>query len=144
MRILFLLLIVSFSGTAIAQSSSRFTITRSVVASGDATFSTSGRYQLGSTIGQPLAAVPSSARFSIQGGFWIWPAPGIFAPAKVGDNFVLSFQTERGKTYLLQYIDSLASASWQSLPSVAGDGSLKTVTNSAPGVAQRYYRLIEK
>src|SRR5881396_4214703 len=106
MKILFLLLIVSFSGTAIAQSSSRFTITRIVVASGGATFSTSSRFQLGSTIAQPLAAVPSSARYSIQGGFWIWLAPAIFAPTKVGDNFVLLFQTEPGKTYTPQYVDS--------------------------------------
>ena len=144
MKILFLCLIISFSGTAFAQSSSRFTITRSVIASGGATFSTSSRFQLGSTIAQPLAALTSSSRFSIQGGFWIWPAPGIFAPAKVGDNFVLSFQTEPGKTYTPQYVDSLTTLSWQYLPNISGDGSVKTVTNSAPGVAQRYYRLIEQ
>jgi len=143
MKILFLLLIVSFSGTAFAQSSSRFTITRSVVASGGATFSTSSRFQLGCTIAQPLAAVPSSSRFSIQGGFWIWPAPGIFAPTKVGDNFVLSFQTEPGKSYTPQYVDSLATLNWQNLPNVAGDGTVKALTNSAPGVTQRFYRLIE-
>ena len=144
MRILLLFLIVSFSGTAFAQSSSRFTITRSVVASGGTTFSSSSRFQLGSTIAQPLAAVPSSSRFSIQGGFWIWPAPGILAPAKVGDNFVLSFQTEPGKTYTPQYVDSLSALNWQNLPSVAGDGTVKTVTNSAPSVTQRFYRLIEQ
>src|SRR5439155_11566208 len=144
MRILLLFLIVSFSGTAFAQSSSRFTITRSVVAGGGTTFSTSSRFQLGSTIAQPLAAVPSGARFSIQGGFWIWPAPIIFAPAKVGDNFFLSFQTEPEKTYTPQYVDSLSASNWQSLPSVAGDGTVKTVTNSAPSVTQRFYRLIEQ
>src|SRR2546422_10221757 len=134
MRILSLFLIVSFSGTAFAQSSSRFTITRSAVAGGGTTFSTSSRFQLGSTIGQLLAAVPSSSRFSIQGGFWIWPAPGIFAPTKVGDNFVLSFQTESGKIYVPQYVDSLSALNWQNLPSVAGDGTVKSVTNSAPSV----------
>ena len=48
---------------ALAQSSGRFTIARSAVAGGGATFSTSNRFQLGSTIAQPLAAVPSSSRF---------------------------------------------------------------------------------
>src|SRR5437016_8123128 len=121
MKIPTLFLLAAFSGMAIAQSSSRFTITRSVVASGGTTFSTSSRFQLGSTIAQPLAAVPSSSRFSIQGGFWIWPAPIIFAPTKVGDNFILSFQTEPGKIYVPQYVDSLCALNWQKLPSVAGD-----------------------
>ena len=144
MKILLLLLLASFSGTAFAQTSSRFAITRSVVASGGTTFSTSSRFQLASTIAQPLAAVPSSGRFSIQGGFWIWPSPTIFAPAKVGNNFMLSFQTEPGKTYTAQYVDSLTTLNWQSLTPISGDGTVKTVTNSAPGVSQRFYRLIEQ
>src|SRR5580698_1248358 len=93
MKTLILLLLVSISGTAFAQSSARFAITRSVIAGGGTTFSSSARFRLGSTIAQPLAAVPSSARFSIQGGFWIWQAPIIFAPTKTGNNFVVSIQT---------------------------------------------------
>ena len=141
---LILFLIVSISATAFAQSSSRFTITRSVIAGGGTTPSTSSRFQLNSTIAQPLAAVPSSARFSIQGGFWITPSPVIFAPAKVGTNFMVSIQTELGKTYTVQYVDSLATLNWQNLPSIGGDGTVKTVTNSAPNVTQRFYRLIEQ
>ncbi len=129
--------------SGLAQSSSRFTITRSVIAGGGTTFSSSARFQLGSTIAQPLAAVPSSARFSIQGGFWIWPAPIIFAPTKVGNNFILSFQTQPGETYTVQYSDTLAPPSWLSLPSVAGNGSVESATNFAPGVAKQYYRLIQ-
>ena len=126
------------------QSSSRFTITRSVVAGGGTTLSTSSRFQLGNTIGQPLAAVPSSTRFSIQGGFWIRPSPIFFAPAKVGTNFMVSVQTEPGKTYTVQYVDSLTTLNWQNLPNIIGDGTVKTVTNSASGVTQRFYRLIEQ
>jgi len=142
MKILFLLLLIS--STAFAQSSARFTITRSVIAGGGTTFSSSARFRLGSSIGQPLAAVPVSARFSIQGGFWIWPAPIIFAPTKVGNNFIVSIQTELGKTYIVQYTDTLAPPSWQNLPGVAGNGGVELVTNSAPGVPQRYYRLIQQ
>ncbi len=142
MRILLLLVSLSILATAgFAQSSARFSITRSVVASGGTTFSTSSRFQLGSTIAQPLAAVPSSARFSIQGGFWIQPAPIVFAPTKVGTNFLFSFQTEPGETYTAQYVNSLSALNWQSLPSVVGDGTVKTITNSAPGVTQRFYRI---
>jgi hypothetical protein len=132
--------------SASAQSSARFTITRSVVAGGGTAFSSSSRFQLGlgSPIAQPLAAVPSSSRFSIQGGFWIWPSPTFFAPTQVGNNFIVSFQTSPGNTYTVQYTDTLAPPSWQDLPSVAGNGALESVTNSAPGVGQRYYRLLEQ
>jgi hypothetical protein len=143
MKILFLFMLIS--STAFSQSSARFTITRSVVAGGGTTFSSSARFQLGSTIAQPLAAVPSSARFSIQGGFWIVPGTTIVAPNKVGNNFMFSFQTEQGETYTAQYVNLLTSSNnWQSLPSVTGDGTVKSVTNSAPGVTQRFYRLIEQ
>ena len=144
MKSLALLILISFSTSVLAQGSARFTITRSVIAGGGTTFSTSSRFQLGSTIAQPLAAVPSSARFSIQGGFWIWPSPTIFAPTKTGDDFTLSFQTELGETYTPQYIDSLSTLNWQSLPSVAGDGTVKTVTNTAPGIPQQFFRLIQQ
>ncbi len=87
--------------------------------------------------------MPSSSRFSIQGGFWIWPSPTFFAPTKVGNNFIVSFQTSLGNTYTVQYTETLASPNWQNLPSVAGNGAVESVTNSAPGVAQRYYRLLE-
>ena len=142
MKILFLFLLV-FS-TAFAQSSARFSITRSVIAGGGTTFSSSARFQLGSTIAQPLAAVPSSARFSIQGGFWIRPAPVFFAPTAVNGNFMVSIQSELGGSYTVSYANSLSSPSWQTMTNITGNGSVITVTNSAPGVAQRFYRLIQQ
>ena len=141
MKTFFLLLLLT--STAFAQSSARFTITRNIIAGGGTTFSTSSRFQLGSTIAQPLAAVPSSSRFSIQGGFWIWPSPILFGPAKAGTNFLVSIQSELGKTYTLQYLNTLGS-SWQSLPTITGNGNVITVTNSAANVTQRFYRLIEQ
>ncbi|HSY18811.1 MAG TPA: hypothetical protein VK815_10775 [Candidatus Acidoferrales bacterium] len=138
------MLLMLVSSAAFAQNSARFTITRSVVAGGGTTFSTSARFQMGSTIAQPLAAVPSSARFSIQGGFWIQPAPIIYAPIKVGNDFKLSFPTELGETYTVQYVDSLSTLNWQNLPSISGDGTTRTVTNSAPGVTQQFFRLMQQ
>jgi hypothetical protein len=114
-----------------------------VIAGGGTTFSSSARFQLGGTIAQPLAAVPSSARFSIQGGFWIHPAPVFFAPAHAGTNFMVSIQSELGKIYTVQYLNTLGSA-WQNLTSVAGNGNIITVTNSTLGVPQRFFRLIEQ
>ncbi len=144
MKSFLLFLLISLSTNVFAQSSARFAITRGVIASGGTTFSSSARFQLGSTIAQPLAAVPSSARFSIQGGFWIWPSPTFFAPTEVGTNFIVSFQTTPGKTYIVQYTTTLAPQNWQNLPSVAGNGAVESVTNSASGSAQKFYRLIEQ
>jgi hypothetical protein len=141
MKILILLLLTA--SEAFAQSSSRFTITRNIIAGGGATASASSRFQLASTIAQPLAAMPSSSRFSIQGGFWIWPSPILFGPAKVGTNFLVSIQSELGKTYTLQYMNALGS-SWQSLPTITGNGNVITVTNSAANAMQGFYRLIEQ
>ena len=144
MKLLFLLALVGWGENVFAQSSSRFAITRGVIADGGTTFSSSARFQLGSTIAQPLAAVPSSARFSIQGGFWITPAPILFAPTKVGTNFTVSIQTELGGTYTVQYVNSLSALNWQNLTSVTGNGSVMTVTNSAFGVTNRFYRLMQQ
>lgn len=141
MKNLVLLLLVS--GTAFAQSSPRFAITRNVIAGGGATTNASPRFTLSSTIAQPLAAVPSSARYSIQGGFWIVPAPIMFGPTTVGTNFLVSIQSELGKTYTVQYLNALGST-WQSLPSVAGTGGIITVTNSSAATTQRFYRLVEQ
>ena len=141
MKILVLLLLVS--GTAFAQSSARFTITRSVIAGGGVT-SSSARFQLGGTAAQTLAAVPTGARFSIQGGYWIWPAPIFFAPAKTGTNFMVSIQSEPGKTYTVQSLTALGSGSWQNLATVTGNGGVITVTNAASGNIQQFYRLIEQ
>ena len=135
--------LISLATHAFAQSSARFSIVGSTIAGGGATTSTGSRFQLASTVGQSVAAAPGSSRFSIQSGFWIWPAPIIFAPTKVGTNFLFSFQTELGKTYTAQYVDSLSANNWQALPNIAGDGTVKTVTNAAPNVLQRFYRLIE-
>ena len=142
MKILCLLLLVS--GTAFAQSSSRFAITRSVMAGGGATTNSSARFQLAGTVGQPLAAVPANTEFSIQGGFFIRPAPIFFAPTSVNGNFLVSIQTELGGNYTVSYANSLMNPNWQTLTNFTGNGLVMTVTNSALGVASRFYRLIQQ
>lgn len=146
MKSLLFFLLISLSTSVIAQSSGRFTITRGVIAGGGTTFSSSARFQLGSTIAQPLAAVPASARFSIQGGFWIWPAPIIYAATKIGTNFVFSFQTDLGQPYMVQYVNSLSAPNpnWQTLVTVVGNGGVETVTNPASGSSAGFFRLLEK
>lgn len=144
MRTLSLILFLAAGANVFAQSSSHFNISRSVVASGGTTFSSSAHFQLGSTVAQPLAAVPSSAHYSIQGGFWIQPAPILFAPAQSGTNFLFSFQSEPGKTYVVSGASSLNSPNWQTLATVAGNGAVLTVSNSVSSSSLQIFRLIEQ
>lgn len=104
-----IILLLLAGSTAFAQSSSRFSITRNIVAGGGSTTNNSPQFALDSTVGQPLAAVPSSARFSIQGGFWIRPAPVFFAPVAANGNFLVAIQSELGKTYVVSFANSLTS-----------------------------------
>ncbi len=64
----------------------------------------------------------------------------LLTPAKVGDTFSFAIQTLDGRTYVIEYADDLAAPSWQPLPNVNGDGTVKVVNNTAPGVPQRYFR----
>ncbi len=132
-----------FVATAPAQSSSHFTVTRSVIAGGGAPLNGPSRFQLTGTVAQPLAATPSGTRFSIQGGFWIRPAPIFFAPTKAGTNFLMSIQSESGKNYTVQARSTLG-GSWQNLVTVPGNGNIITVSNSLPGATQQFYRLLEQ
>jgi len=56
-------------------------------------------------------------------------------------NMVLSFQSQSGSAYQLQYKNHLSDATWTALGSaIAGDGSIKSISDST-GQAQRFYRL---
>ena len=142
-RALFLVLGLFCAGAVHAQSGQPFII-RSVVAGGGATLSSSNRFQLSSTLGQPVVGTIAGGRFSMQQGFWFRRAPMIIAASRVGADFVFTLQTELGKTYAMQYADSYSSPNWQNLSILIGNGSVQSVTNAAPSAAQRYYRVLEQ
>jgi hypothetical protein len=71
------------------------------------------------------------------------PLPGqtVLTAAISGANINLSFLTQIGFSYQVQYKDDLTSPTWTPLGSaVSGDGTLKTVIDSAGG-QRRFYRL---
>lgn len=67
-------LLVIMGGRALAQEGGVYNLSWGVIGSGGATWSTGGDFQLGSTIGQPLAFGASPLRaggaFSLTDGFW--------------------------------------------------------------------------
>ena len=58
-----------------------------------------------------------------------------------GGNRNLTFATQTGFTYTVQYKNNLSDASWTTLSSVSGTGSPATVSDTATGVAHRFYRV---
>jgi hypothetical protein len=73
--------------------------------------------------------------------------PVKFSTAKAaGTNFVMTFQTATGTNntpganYTVEYKDFLSDASWNTLISLIGDGSLRSVTNSLSS-SHRVYRI---
>ncbi len=139
-----LLLLVSLlfcAASGYAQSGGRFTLVRSVIAGGAVTDSSGGTFSVSGTAGQAGVGLVSETRFSVSVGYWITPPLLVFAPKKVGNDFSISFETEPGQSYIVEYTDSLLNPNWQLLPTENGDGTVKTVTDSAPGVPNRYYRV---
>jgi PKD repeat protein len=68
-------------------------------------------------------------------------APVIILLTLSGSEFAFSFETVAGLGYAVEYKDSLNDPAWQTLQSVAGDGTRKTVTNSVSATARRFYQL---
>ena len=64
----------------------------------------------------------------------------IFGAMRTGTDFAFWFTTVPGLTYDIQYKDSLDDPMWQTLQSVSGDGTVKTIVVSV-SAPHRFYRL---
>jgi hypothetical protein len=93
-----------------------------------------------------VTAPPGSATGSLNAHFYMF-AP--FVPSAVpmslsasisGGLIAIKFPTESGYSYTVQYSSSLSPANWQTLTTVSGDGTIKTVTDTMSG-AQQFYRV---
>lgn len=66
----------------------------------------------------------------------------ILNPRGSGNNFRFDFETVTGKTYTVEYKNSLTDTSWTSLPpSITGDGTIKTVTYTSTSPTKRFYHV---
>ena len=69
------------------------------------------------------------------------PAPPALAATLSGGNLVLSFPTQSGFQYQVEYKNSLSDPDWSSLGSpIAGNGVVQTATDPA-GQTGRFYRV---
>jgi alpha-tubulin suppressor-like RCC1 family protein len=62
-------------------------------------------------------------------------------PTLNGTSFTVTLPTTMGKSYMLEYKDSLEDAHWTMLPPVQGDGSLKELTDPSAVSQKRFYRV---
>lgn len=69
------------------------------------------------------------------------PAPRLTTPRLQQGQFSLQVQTLPGYQYTLEYQNTVPGTNWTSAGTVAGDGSLKTLSDAAPPRTQRFYRL---
>ena len=64
-------------------------------------------------------------------------------PAYNSGTFSVSVATTAGKSYRLEFKDSLTDTNWTPLSSTPGDGTLKTLTDPSATVPRRFYRVRE-
>lgn len=65
-----LLVLLFFPAVALAQSGGEFDLRHNVIAGGGLTFSVSGDYALGGTVGEASTGAVSGGGFVLRGGFW--------------------------------------------------------------------------
>jgi hypothetical protein len=74
-------------------------------------------------------------------GVMVNATPLLLSPTVNGDDFAFTFETIAGKTYVIDFKDSLDDTAWQTLQSVLGDGNAITITKSITSASQRFFRL---
>ncbi len=57
------------------------------------------------------------------------------------NGFTVSLVTQCGRVYRLEYKDSLEDGGWTALPLVAGNGGMRTLTDSTLTTSPRFYRV---
>jgi hypothetical protein len=69
------------------------------------------------------------------------PSPVLLVnPNRVGELFSVSFNSQTGVNYTLQYKNVLSDTNWSNGDSIGGDGNVRTLTNSSPELI-RFYRV---
>ena len=67
--------------------------------------------------------------------------PQLVNPLFSNSVFNVSISTVAGQNYILQLKNSLTDIVWMALPSVPGDGTLKTLTDPSATAGRRFYRV---
>jgi hypothetical protein len=71
----------------------------------------------------------------------VGPGAVVSNPGYADGAFRLSVPTEQGRSYTLEFTDSLTPANWTALPAVTGDGTVTVLVDAAATNHQRFYRV---
>lgn len=89
---------------------------------------------------ETIGADANPATAASLGNVQVSIAPPVLAVSRTGTTNWLSFATEVGLTYTLQYKTNLTDSTWQTAGSVTGDSTTQTIVNVSPA-GSRYYQL---
>jgi hypothetical protein len=67
-------------------------------------------------------------------------SPFLLRPTLTGNLFQFSFDAVRGRTFVVEYENSLNESNWQTLQTILGNGSIHTITDRVDRVQQRFFR----
>ncbi len=73
----------------------------------------------------------------------VFPDPRLLSPTLTRAGFTLSLLTDLGKSYVLEYKDSLSQSAWTALPPIVGNGQTNTLADLSATAPQRFYRVRE-
>lgn len=65
----------------------------------------------------------------------------ILNPKRAGNTVTFDFPSETGRSYQIEFKNSLGDAAWQTLATLAGTGAILTVTDSNAATGARFYRI---
>ena len=67
--------------------------------------------------------------------------PVVFDAGFRDGSFEMGFTTEAGRSYVVEYTDSLEGDEWQTLETVEGDGNNAAIVDTEPAAPRRFYRV---
>jgi hypothetical protein len=97
------------------------------------------------TVNSQMAGNYSSTMWSQQESFYVQvvapaaPAPVLQAPRRSGYSFSVQVPTTSGFTYYLEYKTNLTAPTWNAAAQNAGDGTIKTLTDTTATDPSRFY-----
>ncbi len=68
-------------------------------------------------------------------------SPWLLDPDQTGQEFNVALATERGKSYRLEFKNTLTDPNWTMLPPLPGDGTVRRLSDPWAGAGQRFHRV---
>jgi hypothetical protein len=127
-------------GVTLADGSVLFTVSFEVIGKAG---SVSAVALAGAPTAQAVSVDFALGAFGAQDGSVTVVGPGALVsnPGYAKGAFRLSVPTEQGRSYILEFTDTLAPADWTALPAVVGDGTVNILVDPAATNQQRFYRV---